>query len=289
MEKNIHCYNLFYDFAYILLFTPIGLLAKIHQKFYNLSMDMEEKQIHQNKVNGKKLAIIITASVLSIAIILGIAFISTVWCVYGSAFFSSVGQKQAKAEKYAKENLDCEINQIVFYGDSITEMYDLENAFPGLLIYNRAISGDRVPHMVERLESNVFELKPKTLVFLGGANDLRDGVDPEVIANNIFQIIDKSRKNYPNTKIIVQSVYPCNYTKSFCGKNLCKNMTIEATMELNRYIKEICERENVIYLDVFSHLADENNQLKADLSIDGIHINDKAYEIVTNLLKQYIE
>ena len=88
-------------------------------------METNENTQEKKKISGKKLAIIITASILVVVAIVGFSIFGVIMNVYGSAFFSSVNDKNAKAENYTKINSKCESNQIVFYGDSITEMYNL--------------------------------------------------------------------------------------------------------------------------------------------------------------------
>lgn len=208
--------------------------------------------------------------------------------LYGSAFFASEFFKETKASKYAGYVGDCEKNQIVFFGDSITEMYDLNKYYPDKTIYNRGISGDTTTHMVQRLQSNLIDLAPDTVFLLGGANDLNTDIALTQIADNLDTIITAIQEQLPQTKIIVQSVYPFNYTHKLYGMlNLVSNRKNEDVVALNQLINNICMTRQVTFVDSYSQLV-KNGQLNPNYSLDGLHINSNAYELITSLLSPYI-
>ncbi len=53
--------------------------------------------------------------------------------------------------------------------------------------------------------------------------------------------------------------------------------------ELNVWLRELCKKRGLIYLDYFSALADDKGLMRAGLSKDGLHPNDKGYAIMTPL------
>lgn len=81
----------------------------------------------------------------------------------------------------------------------------------GLKVYNRGISGDTADRLLERLDDNLINIKPSVVVLLIGINDISHKyVDMDYILTNTRAIIDKIAKALPQTKIIVQNVYPIN-------------------------------------------------------------------------------
>ena len=60
---------------------------------------------------------------------------------------------------------------VVFLGDSLTEGYDLDTFYPQYVTVNRGIGGDTTDGLWERLEVSAYELEPKVVVMLIGANN----------------------------------------------------------------------------------------------------------------------
>ena len=52
--------------------------------------------------------------------------------------------------------------------------------------------------------------------------------------------------------------------------------------------KMLVNFSNIVYIDVFSEMLDENNRLSKEYSLDGIHLSEKGYEKFTNIIKPVI-
>src|SRR5882724_2002518 len=69
-------------------------------------------------------------------------------------------------------------NRVVFYGDSITDGWRLNEYFPGKSYVNRGISGQTTAQMLVRFRQDVIALQPKVLVVLAGTNDIAGNTGP---------------------------------------------------------------------------------------------------------------
>ena len=69
-------------------------------------------------------------------------------------------------------------DRVVFMGDSITQGWKLDEAFPGKPYVNRGISGQTTPQMLVRFRQDVIDLKPKVVVILAGTNDIAGNTGP---------------------------------------------------------------------------------------------------------------
>ena len=69
-------------------------------------------------------------------------------------------------------------NRVVFFGDSITDIWKLAEYFPGKPYINRGISGQTTPQMLVRLRQDVIDLHPNVLVVLAGTNDVAGVTGP---------------------------------------------------------------------------------------------------------------
>ena len=73
-------------------------------------------------------------------------------------------------------------NRIVFMGDSITDVWKLEQSFPGKPYVNRGIGGQTTPQMLLRFRPDVIDLGPKVVVILAGTNDVAGNTGPMTTA-----------------------------------------------------------------------------------------------------------
>ena len=69
-------------------------------------------------------------------------------------------------------------NRIVFFGDSITEFWDLAATFPAQPYFNRGISGQTTSQMLLRFRPDAISLHPKVVVILAGINDIAGNTGP---------------------------------------------------------------------------------------------------------------
>src|ERR1700733_15888580 len=55
-------------------------------------------------------------------------------------------------------------HRVVFFGDSITDMWHLEQSFPGKPYLNRGIGGQTTQQMIVRFRQDVIDLTPKIVI-----------------------------------------------------------------------------------------------------------------------------
>jgi lysophospholipase L1-like esterase len=179
---------------------------------------------------------------------------------------------------------------IVFYGDSITNKYEIENFFPANKIINSGISGDEASDLIERIENDVYKYNPSKVFILIGINDLNHNVDKEEILNNIQEIITGIKINRKYTKIYVESIYPIN--KDYMdekGYGFNEELDNDDIIEFNKKIEELCNKNNITYIDVYDSLLDEEGNLNKEYSKEGLHLNDVGYLKVSETLSEYIK
>ena len=187
----------------------------------------------------------------------------------------------AKVAQFEKENELQSYYDIVFIGDSLTDGYDVNAAFPNYIVANRGIGGDTTSGVIKRMKVSIYDANPKLVVILIGANDVLSGRSDNYILNNCSKIIDMIQQHCPNTKILIQSFYPLSSDWADAA----------ATMKrLNPEMIEIAERYGCTYVDVYSALLDENGEyLNPAFTEDGVHLNNKGQAAVTEVLSPYIE
>ena len=180
-------------------------------------------------------------------------------------------------------------NRVVFFGDSITDMWKLEESFPGKPYINRGISGQTTPQMLVRFRQDVINLRPKAVVILAGTNDIAGNTGPMLLDDieaNYSSMEELARAN--GVKVVFASVLPVhNYTPQ--SQDLFAQRSSEKILQLNRRLENHCASKSLIYLDYFDAMVDEKGMLKRDLAEDGLHPNKAGYAIMAPLAQKAIE
>ena len=184
-------------------------------------------------------------------------------------------------------------DRVVFMGDSITDGWKLDQYFGGKPYVNRGISGQTTPQMLIRFRPDVIALQPKAVVILAGTNDLAGNTGPETvesIEDNLQSIAELAVAH--GIRVVFASVLPINdYTKNKDGAPVLQSARRppDKIIELNRWMKKWAADNKQVYLDYFSAVVDDKGFLKEDLSRDGLHPNEKGYEVMKPLAEQAIE
>lgn len=208
--------------------------------------------------------------------------------LYGGTITFFIPFQQWKADKYTEAIDNTPQDEILFLGDSITEMYNLEYFYPDKEYINRGIASNETKDILARLQTNVIAVRPSTVFFLAGVNDIGHGVGQQVTLDNIKQILTTLQTELPDTRIFVQSVYPTRTLDNMNSHKLTKPRPNESIVSLNKGIMTICQDMSITYIDVHKELLDEQNMLNANYTMDGLHINKFGYEVISNTLKKYI-
>ena len=173
-------------------------------------------------------------------------------------------------------------NRVVFFGDSITDIWHLDQYFPGKPYINRGIGGQTTPQMLVRFRQDVIDLHPKVVVVLAGTNDIAGNTGPmrnEDIEANYKSMAELARAN--GIRIVFSSVLPVhNYTEK--SKDFFAQRQTARILALNEWLKKYCAENKIVYLDYFSALVDDKGLLKKDLADDGLHPNDAGYKAMAD-------
>ena len=180
-------------------------------------------------------------------------------------------------------------NRVVFFGDSITDMWKLEDSFPGKPYINRGIGGQTTPQMLVRFRQDVIDLHPKVVVILAGTNDIAGNTGPmrnEDIEANYASFAELAHAH--GIRVVYSSVLPVhNYTER--SKDFFAQRPPSRILELNAWLKDYCGRNGIVYLDYFSAMVDDKGLMKKDLADDGLHPNAAGYKLMAPLAEAAIQ
>ncbi|MGA9507773.1 MAG: SGNH/GDSL hydrolase family protein [Candidatus Sulfotelmatobacter sp.] len=180
-------------------------------------------------------------------------------------------------------------NRVVFFGDSITDIWHLDEYFPGKPYINRGIGGQTTPQMLVRFRQDVIDLHPRVVIILAGTNDIAGNTGPmrlEDIEANYASMAELARAH--EISLIYSSVLPIyNYTAR--SHDFFAQRSTTKILELNRWLKDYCASNGCLYLDYFSSMVDDKGLMKKDLSDDGLHPNATGFKVMAPLAEAAIE
>lgn len=179
-------------------------------------------------------------------------------------------------------------NRIVFFGDSITDIWKLEDYFPGKPYVNRGIGGQTTPQMLVRYRQDVIDLEPKVVVILAGTNDIAGNTGAmrnEDIEANFASFAELAKLH--GIKVVYSSILPVhNYTER--ARDFFAQRSQTRILALNDWLRDYCTKNNIVYLNYFSALVDDKGMMKKDLADDGLHPNAAGYKIMAPLAEAAI-
>lgn len=177
----------------------------------------------------------------------------------------------------------------IFIGDSITKGFELKEEFDDLIIINKGVDGNKTTDVLDRLDTDVYSFQPSKVFLLIGINDIGKNVESDEIINNIEKIVDNIRQNCPNITIYLQSIYPVNNTDDKrIDKKHFKYRNNKSVISINKKLKNLASHKEVVYIDVYSHLLDDDNNLKLSYTKEGLHLNKVGYEEVSKIINSYL-
>jgi lysophospholipase L1-like esterase len=159
---------------------------------------------------------------------------------------------------------------VVFFGDSITQGWSwLEKDFPNLKVANRGIGGDTTRGLRYRLANDVLAVQPKAVAILIGTNDLDQGAEPELVAENLRAIVGELHEKRPGMPVILSKVMPRGAKPGLFPQKIEKlNALYEAAFQGDPLVS---------FCDTWSLFNDGTGQCKVEEFPDRLHPNGIGY------------
>ena len=206
-----------------------------------------------------------------------------------------------KIDKYRILNTIAKKGQILFTGSSLMEQFPvaelLEDAGIDAVIYNRGVSGFTTDDMLQFIDEQIFGTEPSEIYINIGTNDI---ANPEhtfeenlqKTLTNYENILTQIKTRLPQTRVRMMAYYPVNETdkiptggdpKAMFGNRNNRNLPIA-----NEAVRRLAEKMGYEYIDVNEDLTDARGMLKAEFTVEGIHMYANGYRVVMQNLKPYL-
>lgn len=172
--------------------------------------------------------------------------------------------------------------EAVFFGDSITEGWPQFNPsfFDSNNFVGRGISGQTTPQLLLRFRQDVLDLRPKKVILLAGINDIAENTGPislEAIMENIKGMTEMAIAN--EVEMVLCAVLPAN---SFPWRPSI--IPTNKVIALNQMIMAYALEKNLIYVDYYTPMVNEELGLKSTLGYDTVHPNKTGYSLMEEVL-----
>lgn len=196
-------------------------------------------------------------------------------------------------EKAAKGGID-----LYFVGDSITRRWGTSDPqyrdflanwnrnFFGWNAANFGWGSDTVQNILWRLENGELEgIHPKVIVLLAGANNLgakpppidREAAKADEVVGGIEAVLKVMRQKAPRATVILMGLTPNNDRGSTAVMPLISR--------INERLARLADGRTVRFLNLNDRLADKDGKLFEGMTVDGLHLSEKGYQIWADALK----
>ena len=182
-------------------------------------------------------------------------------------------------------------------GDSITDGWDdpkYGGFFPGKPYVDRGISGQTTPQMLIRFRPDVIASAPER----GGHSrrvptDIAGNTGPmtlEAIEDNLTSMsaacAGRAGSGWCWLRFCPSAITlrPGKVSRLFA---VCRDL-LNRSQALNEWMKKYAAATGAVYLDYYSAMVDEHGFLKDELSDDGLHPNQKGYDLMAPLAERAI-
>lgn len=203
--------------------------------------------------------------------------------------------KYRMVQSWQTLNQTCQPGQIVFTGSSLMEMFPVEKFaaeegpdFP--IVYNRGVGGWRTEEMLACLNEMVIDLRPRRVFINIGTNDLSDAtVTIDTLIGRYEDILNCIVAAVPGVEVVMMAYYPINYDAADEGMRAnLRIRTNERIREANQAVESLANRLGHRFINVNAPLTDDQGRLKAEYTIEGMHIYEAGYRTIWSAIKAEI-
>ena len=200
-------------------------------------------------------------------------------------------EKQDKVQRFRYLNPYVKKGQIVFAGSSLMEQFPIHEFLQDFdlpyIIYNRGIGGYTTAEMLKVMDVCIYDLAPRAIFLNIGTNDLNGSeYTQEGLMERLEEILKGIRSHLPDAKLYLLAYYPINpevETSPFI-KEVFRYRTNERIRAANEGVQSLAKAYNATYLDLNKNIQDANGNLKAEFTVEGMHMYANGYKAVLDQL-----
>jgi lysophospholipase L1-like esterase len=166
---------------------------------------------------------------------------------------------------------------ILFVGSSSIRMWKtLAKDFPDFTVINRGFGGSTIRDSIGYADRIIIPYTPKRIVLYAGDNDVAQGMTAEQVFSDYKEFVATVRRKLPDVRIDYIAIKP----------SIKRWSMVDQMREANRLIRDYAKsQKNLGYIDIFTPMLGDDGTPRKDLFIDdGLHLNEKGYELWTQVV-----
>ncbi len=169
--------------------------------------------------------------------------------------------------------------QNILLGDSLTLWFPA-SMLPGRKTWlNQAISGEKTGGLRDRLYL-LDETSPEAVFIMVGINDLIWGGSEADLVYNLRMIVTYLHQAHPESRVVVQSILPHGgEAATWEGRDRLLAISPDRIRQVNDQLRLVAIETGAEYLNLYPLFANGEGYLRADLTTDGLHLNQNGYMV----------
>ncbi len=194
----------------------------------------------------------------------------------------------------------------ILAGDSLSLWFPAESLPSHITWLNQGISGETSYGLLRRVKW-LDRTQPKTIFIMIGINDLIRGIQGDTILENQREIVRHLKTAHPTAKIVIQSILPHGgeraserYLNSVKDNPAADEQPIPlwvkripeisnaSIQRLNQRLALVAREEQVQFLDLHGQFANDEGNLRDDLTTDGLHLSPAGYALWRSHLSPFL-
>ncbi len=184
---------------------------------------------------------------------------------------------------------------VYFLGDSITRRWGTSDAawkdlyenwranFTGWNAANFGWGADKTQHILWRLQNGELDgVNPKVVVLMAGTNNIGRAAPlgdtqarADEVVRGITAIVGEIRRRAPKAIVVITGITPRN-----------DNIQVMPIIDTaNKGLARLADGKTLRYVNINEQLADQQGNLFAGMTNDGLHLTPRAYQVWADGLK----
>lgn len=170
---------------------------------------------------------------------------------------------------------------VLFLGSSSIRMWNVKKWFPALNAINRGFGGSQTEDCIYFFDRLVTPYQPEVIVFYEGDNDIASGKSPERVFKDFKTFVGLMKKKAPGARMIFVAIKPSIKRWNLIGE----------IRKTNDKIHQYClDKHELEFFNIDPPMIGGDGKPREDnFRDDGLHLNEKGYEIWSTLLAPKIE
>ena len=170
---------------------------------------------------------------------------------------------------------------IIFTGSSSIRFWeDLQERFPKKQDLNSGFGGSQASDLLIHLDDLVLRYQPKLVFIYEGDNDIFNKKRPKQVLVDTAQIVEKLKEDREDRMIVLISAKP----------SLSRWKLKRKYKRLNKKLSNFAKKQDgVEFVDVWNPMLDGRRVMSDIFVEDGLHMNEKGYDIWYTTLKEYVK